>query len=335
MFNKYLPEDSAKGKYLTLVGEYSGISISALYAKYCFRRAVCGDYQIQDFINAGFCENELLVQIGWLQQDCCTPTGTYHLSSNWKTDVDAYASKVLGFWMDEPSIALDPSTLQNVKNYIALNGSKLWLEDYDTGPVPPNILYGWPTAYHPANYGMLQQDGDYIWNNGNTSAWVSGANVYGVDVLSTDYSLFEQAFGSKFNGIECQPMDGSGALMNDATMCKWLISNLNASNFCYAIGTGNAKISDGDLNARLAGLNNFMNDAAGAGFLGTENQLYNYLYVCQENGVLFTPPGPSGSYYGVWNGSGYTGPVDPNGQGAVLCWLLVSTTPTGQFQDIY
>lgn len=341
LFNKYLPEDVHKGKYLVLVGEYSGISLSTLYTKYCFRRAVCGDYQIQDFVTAGFSENQILISIGWRNDDRTAwqvfwGTGTvgYGMPAHWQDNAPNYAQKVLGFWMDEPSGLISADSIKKISNVIHSDGSRLWIEDYDTSPIPSSQDLGIPHNYHIWDKSMLN-NADYISCNGNTSSWVSGANFFGDNVLIIDYVEFYGAFGSKFCAIECQPMDGSGALMNDATMYNWMINYPNVNNFAYYIGTGNAKISDGDVNARLAGLSNFMNDAASAGFLGTENELYNYLYVCQQNNVIFTPPGPAGSYYGVWNGSRYTGPVDPNTQGAVLCWMLVSTTPTGQIQDIY
>ncbi len=151
--------------------------------------------------------------------------------------------------------------------------------------------------------------------------------------LSDDYNEFQSWFGDNFNGIAAQAMDNSGALRNDGTMVDWLNAHPSIDNFALFVGTND--VVKNYPTGQLQSIPNFDNDAAAAGFLGTENELYTYLYVCQQNAVRFTPPSSSGSYYGLWRGSGYTGPVDPSTQGAVLCWLLISRTPTGQFQDIY
>ncbi len=116
--------------------------------------------------------------------------------------------------------------------------------------------------------------------------------------------------------------------MNDGAMCDWLRSHANCVNFAFCLSASFE-------NAWPTALNNLDADASAAGFLGVENEPYTYTYVCQQNAVSFTPTGSSGSYYGVWNGSRYTGPVDPSTSGAVLCWLLMPRTPTGQLQDDY
>ena len=326
-FYKYLPEDSAKGKYLVLIGATGGYD--SLYSKYCFRRAVVGWAQdVTAYTQARFSEAQLLFQLGYLKQDPDTPTGTYIVDPNWSNDVAAYAGTLLGFWMDEPSIALAQSTMDNIKNHISALNATLWLNDYDTEMVPPsNPVLQAANSYHPVNLNILQ-DGDFVWNDGNTSKWVSGANLFGVDVLSDDYGEFQGFFGNRFNGIVCTVMDGSGALLNDATMFYWLQDHSNCNNFALYLNPAFE-------NAWPAALNNFEADAYDAGFLGTQNELYDYKFACQQNAVVFTPPGTSADYYGLWNGTEYTGPVAPGTQGAVVCWVLSSMTATGQFQDNY
>ena len=348
LFNKYLPEDVHKGKYLMLLGgsdfaSDGGYNLTALYNNYYFRRAVCGDWEVSAYTNAGFNESQLLISIGcrndnrsWWQVFWGTGSVSYSMPSNWKSIVTQYAHSVLAFWMDEPSGLISSDSMQKIAQYIHTAGGKLWIEDYDTSPIPSNQNGGLPHGYHIWDQSMLN-NADYISCNGNTSDWVSGDNLFGDNVLSIDYVEFQGAFGSKFCAIECQAMDNSGALLNNATMVNCLINNPNVNNFALYLGTCsncNPNVTNAPT-GQTSSLGNFINDAAGAGFLGTENQLYNYLYVCQQNNVIFTPPGPAGSYYGLWNGSRYTGPVDPNTQGAVLCWSLVSRTPTGQIQDIY
>ena len=92
-FNKYLPEDSHKGKYLMLVGGSSfvligGYDLATLYNKYCFRRAVVGDWEVGTYTAAGFDESQLLISIGYHNN------GTYVMNSNWQNDVSTYRGTV-------------------------------------------------------------------------------------------------------------------------------------------------------------------------------------------------------------------------------------------------
>ena len=315
-FYKRLPEDSAKGKYLVVGLPPSGVDYASMYQQYCFRRAICSSgQQLTDVTTAGFSRAEILVGIG---------------ANDYQSVINQYGSSVLGYFIDEPSGTngvgqITGEEMSQIKIAIITAGSKLYLDDYDTGVIPGT--YVGVHSYHLADAVTLGY-GDFIWNDGNTSKWVSGANILGIDYLQDDYNEFQSWFGDRLNGIVCKPMDGSGALMNDQTMWSWLQSHPNCNNFVLYLDP--AFQSDWP-----AALSNFEADASQAGFLGTENQLYDYQFVCQESGVRFTPNGTAFNYYGVWDGSGYSGPVIEGTAGAVVCWQLLSTTPTGQFQDIY
>ncbi len=355
---EYLPRDG-QGKYLMLVGgsylaSIGGYNLATLYNKYCFRRAVVGDYEIGSYTNTnvGFNENQLLISIGYHTNGdpLHFVKAQYVMNPNWQTDVSNPQYKngqVLGFWMDEPSGFITGSQMASIKSQISQNGGRLWLEDYDTGPIPSNLYAGQPYSYHLADVPMLQ-NADYISCNGNTSYWVNGENISGINVLIFDYLEFQGWFGNRFNTIACQPTDGSGALRNDATMYNWMINYPNVNNFAIYIGGGITNVADNNVSAREAGLDNLMSDAYNAGFLGYQYRLYNYTYVCQTSCVNFTPPscptppaqntaGAGGSiYYGVWtNSSYYSGPVNPSTPGATICWILQSTAPTSQVTYVH
>lgn len=304
-----------------------------MYQQYCFRRAICSPgQQVTDVTSAGlFKLINVLVSID---------------TNSYRSIVSQYGSSVLGYFIDEPSGTtgeggyIPPATMSNIKADMVSSHSKLYLDDYDTSPIPSNENLGIPHNYHIANRSVLSY-GDYIWNDGNTSKWVSGANLFGIDVLSLDYVEFQGWFGNNFNAIVCKPMDGNGALMNDGLMSYWLQNYSNCNNFVLYL---NPKLAG----AWSAALNNFLNDANNAGFLGHQYQAYNYTYVCQQNGVNFTPPncptppaqntvGAGGSaYWGVWtNNSYYRGPVDPSTPGATICWVLQSTAATSQTVNVY
>ena len=147
------------GSSFVLIGGYD---LATLYNKYCFRRAVVGDWEVGTYTAAGFDESQLLISIGYHNN------GTYVMNSNWQNDVSTYRGTVLGYWMDEPSGLITGAQMASIKAYISQHGGKLWLEDYDTGPIPSNILAGQPYSYHLADVPMLN-NADFISCNGNTS----------------------------------------------------------------------------------------------------------------------------------------------------------------------
>ena len=321
-FYKYLPADSAKGKYLVLWGIPPNGDYATMYNKYCFRRLVCAGDQVAAAASAGFTLSQLIISIGWNNYD-----GTYTIVSNWGQLVSQYGSSVLGFMMDEPSGGLTGADMASLKNFIVGFNGKVWLDDYDTGVIPK--LYAPPHNYHLADVPMLDY-ADYVTSDGNTSVWISGNNALGIGpYLSDDYNEFQGWFGSKLTAIVCKTMDNSGALRNDETMWDWLQGHSSCNNFVLYLDWDNYP------SGVAPSIDNFEADAYDAGFLGTEKELYDYKFVCEKDGVTFTPNGIISEYYGVWNGSGYSGPVDPSYPGAVVCWQLASTTPTGEFQDSY
>ena len=345
----YLPEDTHKGKYLMLVGgqdfvNMGGYDLGTLHDKYCFRRAVIGASEVATYIYKGFIKTQLLISIGSHND------GVYNMVSNWQdivNDPQYNNGQVLGFWMDEPSGLIKGASMYNIDSIIHAAGGKLWLEDYDTGPIP-SVPYFAAHNYHLADVPMLD-NADYVSCNGNTSIWVNGCMGTGT-YLTDDYNEFQYWFGNRFNTLECQPTDPSGALRNDATMYNWLTSYSSVNNFALYIGN-NITFVSGDLipyvdnsnvTARENALANFMNDANYAGFLGHQYQIYYYTYACQTSCVNFVPPSGVSSgagspvYYGVWtNNTYYMSPVSASTPNAVACWILQTTAPTSQTVDVY
>ena len=293
---------------------------------------MCGPEQVAAACAGGFSEGQIILSIGWAS----LPSG---LRSDWETIVrqysvqNQYRSKVLGYLIDEPSGKVSASTMAYVKQRVTSYGLPLFLDDYDTG-VLPWPYYDESDIRHPTDQGTLNL-ADFVWNDGNTSRWISGANFFGIDRLPEDYDEFQSWFGSKFNGIACKPMDGSGALMNDPTMWNWLISYTNCNHFALYLDPSLA-------NDWAAALRNFMVDADYAGLFGHRCNIFHFNYTCKVNNVNFTPPqgndrgAGAASFSGVWtNNSYYRGPVDPTSPGAVECCVETSYSNTGQTIDTY
>lgn len=141
------------------------------------------------------------------------------------------------------------------------------------------------------------------------------------DNIIDDWNFFSQ-MGSRFNFV----------WMNDDSLDQ----NCWPGNFSWlnSYGVPGAWWYHGG-SAVETTLKAFTDVAFQYGWLQGVNQLWNFLYTCQQNKVAFYPPGGLGDYYGVWNGSEYTGPVDPNSPGATLCWVLTSETATGQYSQPY
>ncbi len=87
LFNKYLPEDSAKGKYLVLVGTPPNSDYALMYNTYYFRRAVDGAGQISALTSAGFKPDQIFVQIGWHTDNPYPDQNTYVMYNNWQSVV--------------------------------------------------------------------------------------------------------------------------------------------------------------------------------------------------------------------------------------------------------
>ena len=322
----YLPEDSAKHKYLMfMTSNVSSDKFETMYQKYCFRRVVCGDGDINALESAHFSRNQLLISIG--NGGGCGfpyPSPGPGLLSNWRHLVDTYTGNVLGYMYDEPSGWTNGDTMKAVADYIHTRNGSLWLDDYDTGVISSVPYF----AYHNCHLAddVMLPNGDYIMNDADNAQATNGWDGIGCYIVD-DFNEFQYWFGAKFNSIFT--MNG---FPNEASLVSWVQSHPSISNYAIYL---TSSWSWGDLDS-------FMGYADQAGFLGHQYQVYYYTYVCQTNSVKFTPPSApeagagKPAYYGVWtNNAYYTGPVDPSTPGAVLCWAFQSGAATSQTVNVY
>lgn len=177
----YLPEDVQKGKYLMfMTSNVSSDKFATIYQKHCFRRVVCGDGDVSALTSAGFDTSQLLIQIGY-DGGCGFPYPSPGpgLFANWRSLVDKYKARVLGYIYDEPSGWTSGADMQNVAAYIHGYGSSLWLDDYNTGVID-QLLFPWHNC-HIADFAMLQY-GDYIMNDADNADPTNGWAGIGGDV---------------------------------------------------------------------------------------------------------------------------------------------------------
>ena len=185
----------------------------------------------------------------------------------------------------------------------------VWANDYNCGGCPACL-----TADGLCDFNTLSL-ADIIGNDMYASL---GGNGCSCSNITGDYNDFNNRFGSRFSFV----------WMNDGTSDRncwdgnfnWLNSHGIPGAWWYHGG-----------GAVEATLKAFTDVAFKYGWLQETDEGLIYVHTYQQNNVAFTPPpiGFNGTdYYGVWDNTklAYTGPVDPNSAGAVLCWMFTSQT---------
>ncbi len=311
-FLNYVPATSHDGTYTILHAvDGSADQIAKLYEYYGFRRAIVTYPYVSEYAQAGFSENQLLVIIGYQGMD-----------ADWRTAVSTCTNQVLGYTVDEPSNKVTADSMGVVKNAISAVGSALWIDDYDTGVIPDNILLEAWHNDHIADWGVLYY-ADYLMCDADNAKDTNGQEPDGT-YLAEDYNDFLDHPGipGSFNTIYTMP-----PYENEADVLSWISSHTQQiTNFALDLESG----------WTWNDVDNFAVYAYQAGFLGSYQQLEQVKYVCEQNNVGFSPgSGVAGSYYGILtNNSYYTGPVDPSTQGAVLCWQQDGIVPLSQYQTV-
>ncbi len=286
-------------------------------------RAICGSDYVSQFHAAGFNTNQILVGIGYNDAN-----GNATINPDWQNIVSGWGSQVLGYFFDEPSgsqggISILPSYMETVQSAIHAVGSKLWLDDFDSGVMP----YPYDN-YHPAGHQILDH-GDYIMCDADNSKWVSGVGGVGCYV-GEDYNEFQEWFpgGSQptFNTIFTMPTFDN---RNIGSVVNWMDDHLGNNINTFVLWLPENAWNWDEVTA-------FAGYAYQAGFLGQYQELKQIEYVCQLDNVGF-PPGTDSQmgYYGVLtDGWYYAGPVDPSTPGAILCWAE-GWNWLNQYQTVY
>lgn len=287
--------------------------LSTFYHYYGFRIASCTDQNRSEYTSAGFNQDSLLIYLG--------SGDSGGLIANWQTAVNDCGSSVLGYWIDEPSNVISASTMYQVQTLVLGYGKPLWLDDYDTGVIPE---WEYPCySYHLADWGTLHY-ANYLMCDADNAKNTNGVGDCGT-YLAENYNEFLNYDPGLniFNTVFTMP-----AYPSEGDVIAWLENHVpQVNNFALWLPSS---WSWGDID-------NFVGWAYQAGFLGQYQLLKQAQYVCEANNVGFSPgsSGIAGSYYGVWNGSYYTGPVDPNTQGATLCWMLQTWVSQNQYQTVF
>jgi len=301
LHDHYVP---ANGKYVGFMAlNVPDNDYQKMYNKYGCRRAVCDQTTFPALQQAGFSAGNLLIQIG---------NQAKGLFSDWQNRVNTFKGEVLGYFIDEPTSVVPSSKIQEVKDCIAQYGSQLWIDDYDTGVLWEPIVH----KYHLIDTVAVGL-GDQIGCDADTTEWLNG--MQGLQcALAADYDEFQGWWGNKFTTIWSFP--GSRC---ETDITSWISAHQNINNFFIYLPDGSGW---NDIEA-------FAEEGFAIGFLGSINQLWYDKYICQQNKVAFTPPGPLAEYYGTWNGNVFTGPVDPDYPDATLCWVLGTQVPSGQYSQ--
>ncbi len=312
LFQNYVPATSHNGTYTLLHAKIATIGEQdTLRNYYGFSRATLNCTGVSGYSSV-FGLSNLLIRIGYQGVD-----------ANWDSVVSVYGGTVLGYMVDEPSNKVSASTIQSIAAYIHSHSSSLWLDDYDTG-VEGTDNYVCYSA-HLADWSALNSC-DYLMCDADNTTWTNGGSACGT-WLAENYDAF-LGFQQPppptpvFNTIYTTP-----PYTSEGDVTSWMDTHLSQIKTFALYLPYPFSWTD---------VNNFAQYAYQAGYLGENQEEEEAKYTCQENAVLFNPgTGIAGSYYGVWNGSGYTGPVDPSTQGAVLCWSLTGWNPLNQYQTVY
>ena len=304
----YVPATSHNGTYTMIdAGSSSFADEAEFVSHYGFTRAICDSAYVPQFRSAGFSINQILVGIGFNNGGVAT------LDENWQNTVNCYGNQVLGYFIDEPSgdegQGITDTYMQIVQTAVHAVGSKLWLDDYDTGVIGLPLAHG----FHLINVPLIDH-GDYIMCDADNSNWVSGVGGIGCYV-GEDYDEFQTWFGGgsqpTFNTIFTMPTFDN---RNVGSVMNWMDAHLGNNINTFALWLPANAWNWTEVEA-------FADSAYQAGFLGAQQELMQAQYTCQQNNVAFVPSGFDANYYGVLTDDWYySGPVDPSLPGATLCW---------------
>jgi hypothetical protein len=298
-------------------GGYSSDQLVELRQHYGFTRIVCPSSAWSDYVNAGFSRNQIILLIG------------YHgLDYEWQDTVLIYGGfGFLGFMADEPSGFVTAATMQGVAQEVHSYGDHLWLDDFDTGVIPADLINTIEHNNHLADVPMLD-NADHVMCDADNSQLLNGMAGIGC-YLGEDYNEFLGWFTGTpdFNTIYVMPTYSE---RNVQTVVDWIANGhigTPIQNFALFLPAGWS----------WAEVDGFAQYAYQAGFLGQYQQLEQAKYVCLENNVTFVPTSSDveGTYYGVLDNGSYTGPVDPSTSGATACWSIQTWVSQNQYQTIY
>ncbi len=325
----WVPATPHNGTYTMIdpTDGYTPDELQKFHQYYGFTRAISDSAFVGEWESAGFDSHQILVSIGY------NNNGSADLNSDWQGIVDYFQSQVLGYSFDEPSgdggKGISASQMQSIENSVHAVGSKLWLDDYDTGVIPyslSNQLQDVVRESHIWGEAMLENS-DYIMCDADNAKATDGEDDIGCYV-GEDYNEFQSAFTGQpaFNTIFTRP---PYSVRNIESVVNWIVAHLGVPINTFAVWLPSGWT--------WADVDGFAQYAYQAGFLGQYQLLEQAKYVCLENNVTFVPTSSDvqGTYYGVLNNGVYTGPVDPSTSGATACWSIQTWVSQNHYQTVY
>lgn len=225
------------------------------------------------------------------------------------------------YFADEPGYGV-PS-MQAIVQAVHGVGGVVWADDYNAQVTVAGIVV-WE---HLANSTALNA-ADVVGTDMYEETVSVGLTVHEFtcsDVIS-EYNNFSSLFGQKFQ-FAWEEYDANYGCFSSA-FSYLATHSMNACGlYCGGGGDWNSSVP-----SDWSHVDAFCQDAENAGFLDRVDQLYNQTYVCQENGVRFTPTNPA-DCYGVYENGGYDRPTSGDEPGQVLCWVYTPVA-TGQYETI-
>ncbi len=225
---------------------------------------------------------------------------------------------------DEPLYTAD--SMQVLVNAVHQAGGVLWADDYNE---QVEVIGGIVIHEHLANSTALNAADVVGTDMYEQTAVIAGVSYHYItcsDVI-TEYENFSSLFGQKFQ-FAWEEYDANYDCFTSA-FSYLATHNMNACGL-YCAGEQNGWNTS--VPSDWSHVDAFCQNAENAGFLDRVDQLYNQTYVCQQNGVRFTPMNLA-DCYGVYENGGYDRPTTSDEPGQVLCWAYTPVA-TGQYETI-
>ena len=182
---------------------------------------------------------------------------------------------------DEPLYTAD--SMQVLVNAVHQAGGVLWADDYNE---QVEVIGGIVIHEHLANSTALNAADVVGTDMYEQTAVIAGVSYHYItcsDVI-TEYENFSSLFGQKFQ-FAWEEYDANYDCFTSA-FSYLATHNMNACGL-YCAGEQNGWNTS--VPSDWSHVDAFCQNAENAGFLDRVDQLYNQTYVCQQNGVRFTP----------------------------------------------
>jgi hypothetical protein len=300
-FDHWVP---APGKYLIIYPGGVVTDYSKLINYYGFTYVRTGDESVINEIGG----SHVMMPIDDQNYETAITTGS-------KYEVKVY-------FADEPGYGA-PS-MQTIVQAVHQAGGVVWADDFNEQVVIAGVVV-WEHLANSTALNAADVVGTDMYEQTPIIGGVSDHYYTCSDVI-TEYENFSSLFGQKFQ-FAWEEFDANYDCFTSAF--SYLVThNMNACGlYCDGGGKWNTAVP-----SDWSHVDAFCQNAENAGFLDRVDQLYTQTYVCQENGVRFTPTSPA-DCYGIYENGGYDRPTSADEPGEVLCWAYTPSA-TGQYETI-